>query len=451
MNQETKVGLFVLVALAVIMASAVMLGGVNIFSRHKKFYSEFDDVQALPPKATVKISGVEVGKVLKVELVNNRARVTLGVDPEISIYEDAVARIGSSGIIGTRFVEIIPGSADKKLLEPGSVIEGLGGSGLGAMVEQLSAVFQPDEEFGDPIKNVKALLYNLRTVSDSFREAMGDRPQDIKTIVANIKALTESTKIFTQDLADITQSRKEDVKSALAKFKSITDRLDAILAKVESGDGTIGTLVNDEQTATNVKEAVASIKETAKSAKNFLGRFSEIRTFWNYRYRYDARDDEGKSDIGVKIVPREGKFYAVGVSHVGEPITDEKRLEFERKNRITGVMGADWGPFTGYAGAIRSDGGAGLDFRPLWWNKDWGKRVTLTAEASDFERDRTVKGQRLEGPVVSVGGHIAITPWLLVGARGEDIMERGAFMSYTNIVFEDKDLAYLLGFVGLAR
>jgi hypothetical protein len=46
---------------------------------------------------------------------------------------------------------------------------------------------------------------------------------------------------------------------------------------------------------------------------------------------------------------------------------------------------------------------------------------------------------------------MAITRWLWVGVRAEDILERPAIMGYTNIVFRDEDLAYLLGFASVAR
>lgn len=451
MNQETKVGLFLIIALSIIAASAVMLGGINIFSRRAKYFADFVDVEALPPKAAVKISGVEVGKVLGVDLIDQKARVTLGIKPGTKLYGNAIARIGSTGIIGTRFVELETGTPDNPLMEPGSVIQAEDGVGLSDVMKRVSTLFEDDDEYGDASMNLKATLYNIRVITDALKVAMGDRPEDLTAIVSNIKALTQSARTFTKDLAEITQERKEDVKVALGKFRDISDKLDNLLGRIEKGEGTIGALMSDEETANNVKSAVASIKDTAASAKKVLGRFTLIDTYWNYRFRYDTRDEEGRSDAGVTIVPRPGKFYAVGVSNIGAPISNEKHLVHERKNRITAVMGADWGPFTGYAGAIRSDGGVGLNFRPLWWSKEWNRRLELTAEASDFSRERVVKGRRIEGTVYNVGGRVALTRWLWVGARGEDLGERGAFMGYTNIVFRDEDLAYLLGFASFAR
>ena len=73
MNQETKVGLFLLGALGVILGSVVFLGDVHLFKRSQEYFIDFSDVEALPPKAAVKVAGVEIGKVKDVELVNGRA------------------------------------------------------------------------------------------------------------------------------------------------------------------------------------------------------------------------------------------------------------------------------------------------------------------------------------------------------------------------------------------
>src|SRR5438045_3673831 len=105
MNQETKVGLFLIATLAAIHTSILFLGKVHLFRRTHNYLVDFANVEALPPKAAVKVAGVEIGKVDKVELVNGRARVTIDINHGVIVHADAKARIGSTGIIGTRFVE----------------------------------------------------------------------------------------------------------------------------------------------------------------------------------------------------------------------------------------------------------------------------------------------------------------------------------------------------------
>ncbi len=451
MNQETRLGLFLLAAVGAILASAVFLGNVRLFQRTDRYHLDFADVEALPPKAAVKIAGVEIGKVHKIQLVNGRARVIIEIDPAIQLHSDAVARIGSTGIIGTRFVELLPGTVKAPVLEPGSTIRGLDGGSINQMFNKLTSLFEEDEEYGNAIDNLKATLANVRHASAALSRALGDHAEDLEKIVENVRDLTQSGKVFVAHLEEISTEHQEDVKIAIAKFREVGEKLDALLTKVSRGEGTIGALVTDDKAGQEVKEAITSITETATSAKKVIGRFTMINTYWNYRYRYDTRDEDGRSDLGITFVPRPGKYYAIGVTNVGEPIDNEKHEAFERKNRITAVIGADYGPFTGYAGAVRSRGGGGLNFRPFWFSKRWGRRIELTSEASDFSRDRVVKGEILDRAFVAAGGHIALTRWLWVGGRWEDLLERSAFQAYANVIFRDEDLAYLLGFASIAR
>jgi phospholipid/cholesterol/gamma-HCH transport system substrate-binding protein len=451
MNQETKVGLFLIAAVAVIASSAVFLGNIRLFKNTDRFYVTFQNVEALPPKAAVKIAGVEVGSVKRVELEEGEAKVTLDVEPEITIYKDARAKVGSTGIIGTKFIELNPGTPAAGELEPDSTIRGDEGGGLTQMAEKLSRLFERHDKYGDAIENLQESIAHIRNVTRALDVAIGNHASEMEEIVLNVKEITESAKVFTAHIEEITTENKEDVKVALEKFRSVGEKLDVLMTKIHEGKGVMGALVSDEKAGQEVREAVTSIKDTAASAKKVLGRFTVINTYWNYRYRYDFRDEESRSDLGVKFVPRPGKFYAFGITNLGEVPSGEKHNAFERKNRLVAVLGSDYGPFTGYAGAIQSRGGFGLDFRPFFWNRKLDKRVKLNVEAADFSRDRLVQGVKLDSALVSAGGNVAVTRWLSVGARWQDILERSAFQAYANIIFRDEDLSYLFGFASFAR
>ncbi len=452
MNTETKVGLFLLAALSVILTSILTLGNVQFFSRNHRYYVDFANVEALPAKALVKVAGVEIGKVRKVSLVEGHARVTIDIDPEVELHENASARVESTGIIGTKFIELRPGSSSLPILPNKSAIRGEEAAGLNQMINKLSTLFESDEKNGNAVDNFKETMANIRNITRALNVAMGNHAGEMEEIVMNVRDLTASLKVFSAHLEEISTEKKEDFKTAITKFKDVGDKLDALLAKVSRGEGTIGALMTDKQTEQNVKEAVASIKDSANSAKKILGRFTAVNIYWDYRYRYDMTDNEGRHDLALKFVPRPGKFYALGVTNMSvNDQSDEEHTLFERRNRVLAVMGNDLGPFTGYIGAVRSRGGGGLNFRPFFFNPKWDRRVELNAELSDPMRDRLVQGRHLDTPWVGVGAHVALNKWLWIGARAEDIFERVAYQAYMNINFRDQDLAYMFGLASVAR
>jgi phospholipid/cholesterol/gamma-HCH transport system substrate-binding protein len=66
----------------------------------------------------VEIGGVETGKVLDISLVDNMARVTLGILNDSELTEDTIASIRTKGVIGDKFVKLSPGASDE-MLKPG--------------------------------------------------------------------------------------------------------------------------------------------------------------------------------------------------------------------------------------------------------------------------------------------------------------------------------------------
>ena len=124
MNQETKLGLFVLAGI-VSLALTVMLLGDFQFQRRYHLNVLFNDIAGLPSRAKVKIAGVEVGAVNEITLKGNKAKISIWIKKEVKIHSDATASILSTGLIGSKYLELTMGSEDAPLLSEGDVIVGI--------------------------------------------------------------------------------------------------------------------------------------------------------------------------------------------------------------------------------------------------------------------------------------------------------------------------------------
>src|SRR5215467_6460324 len=87
LSPETKVGLFVLGGLAILMISILMLGDIH-FRPQNYFHATFNNVEGITDKSPVKIFGVEVGSVKSVELEDGRARITMALRKSIPVYKN---------------------------------------------------------------------------------------------------------------------------------------------------------------------------------------------------------------------------------------------------------------------------------------------------------------------------------------------------------------------------
>lgn len=123
-NVEVGVGIFVLVGLACLVYLAVHLGEWDIFRRGYRVYAVFDNISGLKKGAAVEVAGVDVGRVEDIRLTPDyRARLTLSLNKNVVLHEDAIASIRTKGIIGDKFVKLSPGFNEGVIPPGGSIRE----------------------------------------------------------------------------------------------------------------------------------------------------------------------------------------------------------------------------------------------------------------------------------------------------------------------------------------
>jgi len=119
---EFLVGVFTIIGSLSFAYLAVNIAQIKFFSSGgKQIKAEFSNVSGLKGGAPVEIAGVQVGDVGRIELSGTSAVLTLNIEDGVQLREDDIASIRTKGIIGDRYVKIIPGNSDK-MIEPGHSI-----------------------------------------------------------------------------------------------------------------------------------------------------------------------------------------------------------------------------------------------------------------------------------------------------------------------------------------
>lgn len=121
-NLEMAVGVFMMVGLLAVAYLTLNLGGLELLGGdYYKVHASFSSVSGLKSGARVEIAGVQVGKVSRITLVDDQAKVELSLKPEVKIGSDVFASIKTQGIIGDKFVQLTPG-AEEDFLKDGDEI-----------------------------------------------------------------------------------------------------------------------------------------------------------------------------------------------------------------------------------------------------------------------------------------------------------------------------------------
>lgn len=123
-NTELIVGLFMIAGFVAFSYLSLQMGEFSIFNLEKNYSldAEFENVSGLKVGAGIEIAGVNIGKVARIKLGDQGlAKVTLLINQDIKITEDAIASIRTQGFIGDKYIKIVQG-ADEEMLKEGDLI-----------------------------------------------------------------------------------------------------------------------------------------------------------------------------------------------------------------------------------------------------------------------------------------------------------------------------------------
>ncbi len=451
MSNELKLGIFVIIGLIAVLLTIMLLGNYSLTSKYI-VNTYFTNTAGLPKKAKVKISGVDVGNIKDIVLEDGKAKVILVIDRKIKLYSDATAKIVSMGIIGTKYVEIDPGTSSNKLIEHGQTIKTAEGSSLEELIE--NAVKKVDEVLGnaseglnkDFFKNLYDTVENLKKVS----QTIADKEKQIAQVIDNFKTLSNNFKNFSSDLYGITQQNKEDIRDIILELKKVSGKIDEIVTKINEGDGTIATLINDEQMADEIKETVGDIKVTVQQLQEFVSKTKKLEIDWEYTGRYDTRYERYRNDFGIRFRPNNHKFYYLGINNIGNYTNEDDEFERNNLNKIDALIGFRSENLEAYGGVMRSKGGVGVGWSPF--DKIYGPMRKLYINAEAIFRTETAKEDDPDKykPNLILGARFGIFNWLYVGVQVEDTLTRTNFMPYIKLKVTDDDLASMFGVAGIA-
>jgi phospholipid/cholesterol/gamma-HCH transport system substrate-binding protein len=123
-NLEVTVGLFVVLGLCALAYLSVRLGQLQVGRGNTyDLTAMFPTVAGLRVGATVEIAGVQVGRVQDISLAEYAAVVTLRLDKQLQLQDDAIASIRTRGLIGEKYVKITPGGSERLLTAGGRIRE----------------------------------------------------------------------------------------------------------------------------------------------------------------------------------------------------------------------------------------------------------------------------------------------------------------------------------------
>lgn len=282
-NQESttllRVGIFMAIGLAVIGGMVVYFGRFGEAVRgYYDIRAEFPDASGIYKGAGVLLAGAKIG------VVDNNPVILPdmnGVSVNLKIYEDVKIPgkseflIGSSGLLGDKFVQIVlpPGAKDSPPIPPNATIQGRTESGIGDLTSKAEAVMT---ELQDTVANIKSITGKLD--SGVFT---GTTMGDLNSTVAHLRSVTAKidTEIFTGTTVGDLNATIANLRVATASFAETSKKLDGMIAKAEGAIGTGDEALRSAKAAADeVKRAVTDVRGLVQQARQGRGALGALLT-----------------------------------------------------------------------------------------------------------------------------------------------------------------------------
>jgi phospholipid/cholesterol/gamma-HCH transport system substrate-binding protein len=320
-SQTIRVGLFFLLGIALAWITFESLNGGRLFKKEGyTLVAGFANLKGLKTGDEVRMAGVKVGAVETTRLAGNRVEALLAIEPNVKIPDDAVASVEQSSLLGSNYLGVTFGTPTNPLLKDGDeiktkatvdmseVISQLGtlGTKLDQVMGEISKSLGAGSEGGGIFSRVDKLLTDNGPKLTETISNLQDITAKIKTGEGTFGKLINDPKLHDELLAGVSE-----IKLAAADARTFMSDTKGIVADVKSGKGALGVMLYDPATAENLKASVANVRSVSdKIAKGegTLGKLLADDTLYR-----DAQSTLKKADRALDGMGDQGPITAVGI------------------------------------------------------------------------------------------------------------------------------------------
>lgn len=301
---NVKLGAFVLAGLVFLVVLLYMIGrNQNMFGSNFVLIAQFENVQGLKAGNNVRYGGIDVGTVKKINILNDTMMevvMTINDKMKTIIHKNALASIGTDGLVGNKVVNMVSAKQPSAPVEDGDIIATKSLSDMDEMLETLDKTNNDINIIAGEMKTAMQRVNN----SDALWGLLEDKelPRQLNASVANIRLATLKANTMVNDLNTIVHDVKSgkgsagviltdttlvyNLNVAILKMKTIGDSADALLHEItttvsgiktdiNSGKGPVSALLKDSvmtakisNTLDNIQEGTDGFNETMEALRH---------------------------------------------------------------------------------------------------------------------------------------------------------------------------------------
>ena len=288
-SREFKVGLVAIIAIALLYWGFNYLKGQNIFDNKRTYYAIYGKVEGLTAARPIMINGFQVGQVQSVYFHpdgSGRLMVKFQMTSDFPISKNTIASIQSTDLLGEKSIEFVLGNSPEQALSGDTLMSNIKLSLTEEVNQQVAPLKSKAESLFASMDTVLTLLSGFLNdeTQDNFMETFNSVRrsfQKLENTIHNLDYTLEETKsdiiVSVHNITDVTNTLSDNsdkLGNTINNLNSVSDSLanvrfaetfasiertlnytEAVMRKIDEGEGSMGLLVNDPQLYRNLEDA----------------------------------------------------------------------------------------------------------------------------------------------------------------------------------------------------
>ncbi len=286
-SNETKVGALAVVAIAILVLGYSFLKGNDVFSSEQEFYARYDRVDGLTASKPILVNGFQVGRVSKLTLLpNGQIMALFKVSPEYAIPKNSIARLESTDLLGGKAIVLELGDSDlyakdgdtlnaniqKNLIEQVQPVQKKAEqiiARLDSVLTSVNSTLSPEfqRNFDRSFASIARTLETLEGTTKRFDGIVASQSGRIDNIMANLESISTNFKNnnarINAVMANLETGSNEFARIKIAgtmeQANQAVAQLQEVVNKINSGQGSLGQLINDQKLYDNLNNAAKNL------------------------------------------------------------------------------------------------------------------------------------------------------------------------------------------------
>jgi phospholipid/cholesterol/gamma-HCH transport system substrate-binding protein len=308
LTREIKTAVLVIAAILLFIWGYSFLKGKDLLRSYRTLYVQYETVEGLTSSASVTLKGLEIGRVTQITIDQNTGNlvVELQIKSDFPISKSSIAAIYEPGFIAGKQIAIEPNFSDKSIVAEGDTLKGEIRKGLTDKVgeklvplqEKLDKIManadvlitgvnnvlnqKAQEDLRKSLAELSKTMGQFHKASLSMNTILDENKTQVKGVVSNFSKISNNFSKISDSL------NKADLGKTVRNLNKTLAKVDGIMKGLESGNGTMGKLLNDDALYNNLDKTSKELELLLQDVRLYPTRYVNISLFGKKNKPYKA-------------------------------------------------------------------------------------------------------------------------------------------------------------------